>query len=74
MLVISMYKGNWWGNVERQLLLTSDTISWELFEERFRKKYFPAHYEEQQTGEFHALVHRSQTVKEYEIRFMQLVK
>jgi hypothetical protein len=26
---------NWWGNLERQLHLTPDTVSWELFEERF---------------------------------------
>jgi hypothetical protein len=27
---------NWWGNLERQLHLTPDTVSWELFKERFR--------------------------------------
>jgi hypothetical protein len=26
---------NWWGNLERQLHLTPDIVSWELFEERF---------------------------------------
>jgi hypothetical protein len=26
---------NWWGNFGRQLHLTPDTVSWELFEERF---------------------------------------
>jgi hypothetical protein len=25
----------WWGNLERQLHLTPDTVSWEIFEERF---------------------------------------
>jgi hypothetical protein len=25
---------NWWGNLERQLHLTPDTVSWEIFEER----------------------------------------
>jgi hypothetical protein len=38
---------NWWGNLERQLHLTQDTISWELFEERFLRKYLSAYYEEQ---------------------------
>jgi hypothetical protein len=38
---------NWWGNLERQLHLTPDTISWELFEERFGRKYLPSYYEEQ---------------------------
>jgi hypothetical protein len=38
---------NWWGNLERQLHLTPNTVSWELFEERFRRKYLPAYYEEQ---------------------------
>jgi hypothetical protein len=47
---------NWWGNLERQFHLTADTISWEIFEERFRRKYLPAYYEEQQVGEFHSLV------------------
>jgi hypothetical protein len=65
---------NWWGNLERQLHLTPDTVSWELFEERFRRKYLPAYYEEQQVGAFHALVQGNITVEEYEIRFMELVK
>jgi hypothetical protein len=26
---------NWWGNLERKLHLTPDTVSWEIFEERF---------------------------------------
>ena len=65
---------NWWGNLERQLHLTPDTVSWELFEERFRRKYLPAYYEEQQVGAFHTLVQGNKTVEEYEIRFMELVK
>jgi hypothetical protein len=65
---------NWWGNLERQLHLTPDRVSWELFEERFRRKYLPAYYEEQQVGEFHALVQGNRTIEEYEIRFMELVK
>jgi hypothetical protein len=65
---------NWWGNLERQLHLTLDTVSWELFEERFQRKYLPAYYEEQQVGAFHALVQGNRTVGEYEIRFMELVK
>jgi hypothetical protein len=31
---------NWWGNLERQLHLTPDTVSWELFEERFQEEIF----------------------------------
>jgi hypothetical protein len=65
---------NWWGNLERQLHLTPDTISWELLEERFRRKYLPSYYEEQQVGAFHALVQGNITIEEYEIRFMELVK
>ena len=65
---------NWWSNLERQLHLTPDTISWKIFEERFWRKYFSAYYEEQQVGEFHALVHGNNTVEEYEIKFMELVK
>jgi hypothetical protein len=65
---------NWWGNLERQLHLTPDTVSWELFEERFQRKYLSAYYKEQQVGAFHALVHGNKTMKEYEIMFMELVK
>jgi hypothetical protein len=65
---------NWWGNLERQLHLTPDIVSWELFEERFRRKYLAAYYEEQQVGAFHALVQGNKIVEEYEIRFMELVK
>jgi hypothetical protein len=56
------------------LHLTPDTISWELFEERFWRKYFPAYYEEQQVRAFHALVKGNMTMEEYEIKFMELVK
>jgi hypothetical protein len=38
------------------------------------EKYFPAYYEEHWVGAFHALTEGNQTVKEYEIRFMELVK
>jgi hypothetical protein len=65
---------NWWGNLERQLHITPDIVSWELFEERVRRKYLPAYYEEQQVGAFHALVQGNRTVEEYEFRFMELVK
>jgi hypothetical protein len=65
---------NWWGNLERQLHLTLDTVSWELFEERFWRKYLSAYYEEQQVGEFHSLVQGNRIVEEYEIRFMELAK
>jgi hypothetical protein len=65
---------NWWGNLERQLYLTPDTVSWDIFEERFQRKYFPTYYEEQQVGEFHALVQGNMTVEEYDISFMELVK
>jgi hypothetical protein len=65
---------NWWGNLEKQLHLTPDTVSWEIFEERFRRKYLPTYYKEQQVGAFHALVRGNRTVEEYEIRFMELVK
>jgi hypothetical protein len=65
---------NWWENLERKLHLAPDTVSWELFEERFRRKYLPAYCEEQQVGAFHALVQGNKTVEEYEIRFMELVK
>jgi hypothetical protein len=65
---------NWWGNLERQLHLTLDTVSSKIFEERFRRKYLPAYYEEQQVGAFHSLVQGNKTIEEYEIRFMELVK
>ena len=65
---------NWWGNLERQLHLTPDIVSWEIFKERFQRKYFPAYYVEQQVGAFHALVHVNRIVEEYKIRFMKLVK
>jgi hypothetical protein len=49
-------------------------VSWELFEERLRKIYFPAYYKEKKLGSFHALVQGIRTVEEYETRFMELVK
>jgi hypothetical protein len=54
--------------------LTPDTVSWELFEERFRRKYILTYYEEQQVEAFHALIQGNKMVEEYEIRFMELVK
>jgi hypothetical protein len=56
------------------LHLTPDTVSWEIFEERFRRKYLSSYYEEKQVGAFHALVQGNRTVEEYDIRFMELVK
>ena len=60
--------------MERQLHPTRYIVTWELFEERFRKKYLLAYYEEQHVEAFHALVQGNRTVEEYEIRFMELVK
>ena len=54
---------NWWGNLERKLHLTPNTVSWELFKERFQRKYLPSYYEEQQVGAFHALVQGNRTVE-----------
>jgi hypothetical protein len=60
--------------MERKLHHTPYTVSWELFEERFWRKYFLAYYEEQQVEAFYALVHGNMIMEEYEIRFMELVK
>jgi hypothetical protein len=54
---------NWWGNLERQLHLTPDTVSWEIFEERLWRKYLSAYCEEQQVGAFHALVQENRPWK-----------
>jgi hypothetical protein len=56
------------------LHLTPDTVSWEIFEERFQRKYLPAYYEKQQVRAFHALVRGNKTMEEYDIGFMELVK
>eukprot|EP00253_Pinus_taeda_P033151 PITA_33151 len=64
----------WWGNLEKQLHLTSDNVPWELFEERFRAKYLPPYFQQQQARAFHTLVQGNKIVEEYEIRFMEFVK
>eukprot|EP00253_Pinus_taeda_P029921 PITA_29921 len=64
----------WWGNLEKQLHLISDNAPWELFEERFRAKYLPPYFQQQQARAFHTLIQGNKTVEEYEIRFMELVK
>jgi hypothetical protein len=64
---------NWWGNLERHFNLTPDTVSWDNFEERFNRKYFPTYYDEQKVGPFHSLAQGNKTVEEYKIRFMDLV-
>ena len=60
--------------MEKQLHLTTDNVPWELFEERFRAKYLPPYFQQQQARAFHTLIQGSKTVEEYEIRFMELVK
>eukprot|EP00253_Pinus_taeda_P017640 PITA_17640 len=60
--------------MEKQLHLTSDNVPWELFEERFRAKYLPPYFQQQQARAFHTLIQGNKTVEEYEIRFMELVK
>ena len=42
--------------------------------DKFRGKYLPAFYQEQQLGAFNALAQGSLSVEEYEARFMELVK
>lgn len=64
----------WWGNMEKQLHLTTNNVPWELFEERFHAKYLPPYYQEQQARAFHALLQGNKTMEEYEMRFMKLVK
>lgn len=63
-----------WGNLEKQPHLTTDNVPWELFEERFRAKYLPPYFQEQQARAFHTLIQGNKTMEEYEIRFIELVK
>jgi hypothetical protein len=42
--------------------------------EKFKGKYLPTSYQEEQAGALHALVQRHLSVEEYEERFMELVK
>ena len=46
----------WWGKLEKQLHLTSDNVPWELLEERFRAKYLPPYFQQQQARTFHTLI------------------
>ena len=57
-IAVFQLRGNaliWWGNMEKQLHLTSDTVPWELFVDRVRAKYLPPFFQEQQAGAFHTL-------------------
>ncbi|KAH9297898.1 hypothetical protein KI387_029580, partial [Taxus chinensis] len=47
--------GIWWRNEERKLHLTRDTVTWELFEERFRAWYMSEHFVQKRIDEFHDL-------------------
>eukprot|EP00253_Pinus_taeda_P004781 PITA_04781 len=51
-----------------------DNAPWELFEERFRGKYLPPYFQQQQARAFHTLIQGNKTVEEYKKRFMELVK
>jgi hypothetical protein len=51
-----------------------EDVSWELFKERFRKRYLSEEFIERQLNEFNALQQGGRTVPEYEARFMELLR
>jgi hypothetical protein len=64
----------WWKTLLPQLNMVIEDMSWELFEEWFRERYFFEEFIECQLNEFNALQHGSRTVQEYEARFMELLR
>jgi hypothetical protein len=63
----------WWKMLLPQLNMVVEDVSWELFEERFQKRYLSEEFIERQLNEFNALRQGGHTVPEYEARFMELL-
>jgi len=64
----------WWRHLESQMGWNISTVTWEQFEEQFRKKYLSEEYLERKLNEFHDLKQGTKTVLEYEARFMELLR
>jgi hypothetical protein len=63
-----------WTTLLPQLNMVVEEVSWELFEERFRKRYLFEEFIERQLNEFNALQQGGCKVPEYEARFMELLR
>jgi hypothetical protein len=62
----------WWKTLLPQLNMVVANVSWELFEERFRERYFLEEFIEHKLNEFNALRQCGRTMPDYEARFMEL--
>jgi hypothetical protein len=64
----------WWKTLLLQLDVVVKDVSWELFEERFRKRYLSQEFIERQLNEFNAIRQGGCTVLEYEAHFIELLR
>jgi hypothetical protein len=56
----------WWKTILPQLNMVVEDMSWKLFEERFRERYFSEEFIKRQLNEFNTLRQGGRTVPEYE--------
>ncbi|KAJ8621617.1 hypothetical protein MRB53_030146 [Persea americana] len=65
---------HWWEFEEEALKKTKTEITWEVFNDKFNKKYIPKHIRAQKAQEFANLIQGNMTVAKYEAKFWELAR
>lgn len=63
----------WWRQEEYKCGLVPDTLTWEIFTERFRERYLSEHFRQRRIDEFHDLQQKGLSVTQYESKFFELL-
>ena len=67
------FGASWWTIEEKKLGIDMNTVTWELFLERFRDRFLPEEWRQQRTDEFHNLRQYTLSVTKYERKFYELM-
>ena len=70
---LELFAATWWQIEEKELGVSMDTVTWELFLENFRDRFLPEQWNQQRADEFHNLRQFTMTVTEYEQKFYELM-
>lgn len=63
----------WWRQEEYKCGLVPDTLTWEIFTERFHERYLSEHFRQRRIDEFHDLQQKGLSVTQYESKFFELL-
>lgn len=74
--VVHLLRGTtstWWRQEEYKCGLEIETLTWEIFTERFRERYLSEHFRQRRVDEFHDLQQKGLSVTQYENKFFELL-